>query len=317
MSQSESFRYSKEKTFEENNAEFEKLSEGERQEIIEADHVSAIGQEKDLVESARRQDIETAKRAAEGGNTALEGLYQGFFGSRENCEIFAQHIPEAMYAIEHPVIVDAGSSQGTLGNYVREKFEQHGRSAKLILIDTNGVAMEQSPVQATKIVGNLIESPLPEASADVIILRSVLQYAETKDQIKILEGIKRALKPEGILINQFASYDSQRQAEAFNRIFNSIRRVNFCGKEEGVALHKSVFGAVDEVASGPTLYENFDDFFVARIQASEEVIAEKKKYISEHIDDLGDVLTSKEDPYAWKMDYTIVRCKKAKEQPVE
>lgn len=316
MSQSESFRYSKEKTFEENNAEFEKLPENEQQRIIEADHASAIGQEKDLAESARRQDIETAQRATK-GNTALEGLYQGFFGSRENCEMFAQHIPESMYAIEHPVIVDAGSSQGTLGNYVREKFEQHGRSAELILVDTNDVAMEQSPVWATKIVGNLIESPLPEASADIIILRSVLQYAETKDQIRILEGIKCALKPEGILLSQFVSYDSQEQADVVNRIFSPVRRVKFCGKEEGVAMHKAVFGEVDEVAAGPTLYESFDDFFVTRIQASEGVVAEAKKYIGEHVDELGDVLMSKEDPYSWKMDYTIVRCKKTKENSPE
>lgn len=317
MPQSESFHYSKEKTFEENNAEFEKLPGEMQQRILGEDHENAIREEKDLAESARRQDIETAQRAAEGKNKkALEDLYQGFFGGRENCEIFAQHIPEAMYAIEHPVIVDAGSSQGTLGNYVREKFEEHGRNAELIMVDTNGVAMEQSPVQATKVVGNLIESPLPEGSADVVILRSVLQYAETRDQIKILEGIKRALKPEGILISQFASYDTQEQADAFSRIF-SPRRVKFFGKEDGVAMHKSVFGGVDEVAEGPTLYEAFDDFFVTRIQASEDVIATAKQYIREHIDELGNVLTSNEEPYAWQIPYTIVRCKKAKENSPE
>jgi ubiquinone/menaquinone biosynthesis C-methylase UbiE len=316
MRQPESFHYSKDKTIAENNAEFEKLPKREQQSIIESDHISAFRHENDLAESARRQDIETAQRAAN-GDTALEGLYQGFFGSRENCEMLAQHIPESMYAIEHPVIVDAGSSQGTLGNYVRERFEDHGRVAELILIDTNGVAMEQSPVQATKIVGNLVEIPLLEESADVIILRSVLQYSEVKDQIKILEGIKRVLKPEGILLSQFASYDSQQQADAFNSIFSHVRRVKFCGKEEGISMHKEVFGDIDEIAEGPTLFESFDDFFVNRIKASEEVITEAKKHISENVGELGSVLTSKEDPYSWKMDYTIVRCKKTEKKPLE
>lgn len=310
----EQFRYSKDKTFAENNAEFEKLPVEERQEIIEADHGSAIGQEKDLAESARRQDIETAKRALGGkGAKALEEMYQGFFGSRENCEMFAQHIPEAMYATEHPVIVDAGSSQGILGNYVREKFEQHGRNAELILIDTNAIAMEQSPVQATKIVGNLVENPLPSESVDLVILRCVLQYAEAKDQIRILEEIKRVLKPGGVLMSQFAECERQEQADAINRLFGLVRRVRFCGKEEGIELHKSVFGNVDEVKEGPTLFESFDDFYVDRIQASNEKIAEAKQYIREHIDEFGNVLTSKADPYAWKIDCTIVRCKKTGE----
>ena len=60
--------------------------------------------------SGMKQDIETAKRAAEGKGKALEQLYGGFFGSRENCELFAQNVPDELYEIKNPTIVDAGSS---------------------------------------------------------------------------------------------------------------------------------------------------------------------------------------------------------------
>jgi len=144
---------------------------------------------KQNMHSAIKQDIETAKRAAAGKGKALEKLYGGFFGSRKNCEIFAENIPSEILKLENPTIVDAGSSQGILGNYIREKFIAGGKKAKLVMVDLNKVAMEQSPVQADKVVGNLVENPLCDESADIVILRSVLQYVEKKDQAEILKQI--------------------------------------------------------------------------------------------------------------------------------
>ncbi|EKD24457.1 MAG: hypothetical protein ACD_81C00011G0002 [uncultured bacterium] len=269
--------------------------------------------------SAITQDIETTRRAAEGKGKKLEELYKGFFGSKENCGKFTELIPEEMYGeaaqniMGDYTIVDAGSSQGTLGNYVREKFVQKGgKGIKLVMVDTNGLAMEMSPVEADeKIVGNLLESVLPPESARVIILRSVLQYMEPKEQKKVLSNLFKALKPGGILVSQFGSYETQEQADMMNTLFGfAERRVCFCGKEEGIKIHKDMFVTVDEVKEGPVPEETFDEFFVDRVNATPEQIAKAKQFISEHVDAFGDALTSTTEPYAWQIPYTLVRCKK-------
>ena len=296
-----------------NKAEFDVLPEQEKAAVIERDQETALQEEKELIQSARQQDIETAKRAAESGDgKALESLYKGFFGSRENCELVAKLIPEDVYSISHPTIVDAGSSQGILGNYVREKFTERGGNAELVMIDTNSVAMKNSPVEASKVEGDLIHNPLANESADVVILRSVLQYAEPRDQARILGEIHRVLKPGGVLLSQFASWDKQSQADVMNKLFMiANRRTSFFGTEEGIEMHKKMFDEV-ESGEGPTLYETFDDFFVTRINASQEVIQEAKKYIHEHVEELEGVLTNTEDPFSWKMPFSILVCRKAK-----
>lgn len=301
------FEFKKEKSLQENQAEFNNLDESIKSNIIARDKGMAINE--DARREVQNRDIDTTKRAAEGSGTELEQLYSGFFGSMENCEEFAKVIPEEFYNRENIVIVDAGSKKGTLGNFMREKFKEHNKDAKLILIDTDAEAMAKSPVEAEKIEGDLLENPLPKETADLIILRSVLQYMKHEDQVKLLEGLRNNLKPGGILVSQFGSYDTQEQAEAFNKIFGKPE-VNFCSKQSGVELHKSVFGELAEIADGPVLKETFDDFFVSRINASQAQIEATKKYISENVENLGNVLTRTEDPYAWQIPYTIVRCEK-------
>ena len=307
---SEPYRYDKEKPLEENQAGFFAQAQSDRENSEAYDHEDAL--KEDVRRAVQGQDKAMAERAASGDGQALEQLYSGFFGSRENCEVFARLVPEEFYARGNTVIVDAGSSQGTLGNYMREKFQEHGSRARLIMVDTNATAMANSPVEAKKIKGDLLENPLPNESADLIILRSVLQYMGPDDQRRLLEGLYRALKPGGMLVSQFAAFGSHAQAETFNDVFlrTANRPVHFISRQEGLALHESVFGGVAEVSAGPTLFEAFDDFFVHRLAASGERIEAAKRVIGENVAALGDVLISREDPYSWEIPYTIVRCEK-------
>lgn len=303
------FEYNPKKPLEVNQADFNSLDEEEKAKIIARD--KGLAENEDTRRAVQGQDIATAKRAAESGGTELEKLYAGFFGSQENCEAFARLIPEDFYSRENLVIVDAGSSKGTLAHYMGEECKKRGKEAKLIMVDTNSVAMAESPVRAEKITGDLLENPLPNETADLVILRSVLQYMNDEDQAKLLEGLRKNLKPGGILVSQFGSYDTQEQAEAFNKLFDCAKRpVNFCGKQKGIELHEAVFGEIAETSEGPTLFETFDDFFVRRIEAPEDQKEAAKKYLAENVEKLGNVLTSKEDPYAWQIPYTIVRCEK-------
>lgn len=113
------------------------------------------------------------------------------------------------------------------------------------------------------------------------------------------------------MVSQFGSFEDKKQAEAFNGIFGfSQREVSFSGKEECIALHKQIFDEISRISDGPTLHETFDEFFTARVNASQEQIRKAKKYISENIEELGEALVRKEDPYAWKIPYTIITCKK-------
>lgn len=269
------------------------------------------GKKDELIESATDQDIEMARRAAEGKGKILEELYQGFFGSKENCEIFAHDIPQEMFDRNPATIVDAGSSQGILGNYIKEQFLSRGSSAELIMLDTNDIAMKQSPVMAEKVNADLRENPLRNESADIVILRSVLQYAKPDDQVLILKEIRRILKTDGVLVSQFCSYDSQKEAECFNNLFAIAKRsVNFCGKKELIKLHEEIFSEIVKVAEGPTLYETFDEFFKERINATQEQIIKSKEYIRQNIEEMNGIFTNKKDPYAWKIPYTILTCKK-------
>ena len=214
---SEPYRYDKEKPLEENQAGFFAQAQSDRENSEAYDHEDAL--KEDVRRAVQGQDKAMAERAASGDGQALEQLYSGFFGSRENCEVFARLVPEEFYARGNTVIVDAGSSQGTLGNYMREKFQEHGSRARLIMVDTNATAMANSPVEAKKIKGDLLENPLPNESADLIILRSVLQYMGPDDQRRLLEGLYRALKPGGMLVSQFAAFGSHAQAETCNDVF--------------------------------------------------------------------------------------------------
>ena len=307
---SEPYRYDKEKPLEENKTWFFAQTQSAQENSEAHDYEDAL--KEGVRRAVQGQDKAMTRRAIEGDGQALEQLYSGFFGNRENCEIFARLVPDEFYTRGNAVIVDAGSSQGTLGNYMREKFQAHGARARLIMVDTNATAMANSPVEAEKIEGDLLENPLPNESADLIILRSVLQYMGPDDQRRLLEGLYRALKPGGILVSQFAAFGSHVQAETFNDVFlrTAKRPVHFISRQEGLALHESVFGGVAEVSGGPTLFETFDDFFVHRLAASGEQIDTAKRVVGENVAALGDVLINREDPYSWEIPYTIVRCEK-------
>ena len=261
--------------------------------------------------SAQLQDIDTAKRALEGKGKKLEQLYSGFFGSEENCKLFTDCIPEYLYKLSSIVIVDAGSSQGVLGDYVRKIFEEKGCSVRLIMIDTNAVALNSSPVEAEKIEADLLEIPLPDNFVDLVILRSVLQYVEPVEQNKILKSLHKKLKQGGVLVSQFVSLASDERADLVNKIFSFAgRSTNFCSRDGGVNLHKNVFGDDINVTDGPILSESFDEFFIDRVSASDEQILEAKEFIYKNVGEFGDFLVSKEEPYSWKFPYTFVSCKK-------
>lgn len=267
---------------------------------------------KKLLSVSKKQDIETAKRASKGKGKSLEKLYDGYFGKKENCVLFAKYIPKELFDVKNPVIVDAGSGQGILGDFIRKIFLKHGSNPKLILIDANRVALNMSPIKAKKIVSDLAKIPLRNNSVDLIVLRSVLQYMEPREQVKVSKELFRCLKPSGALISQFGSFKTQQQADLFNKIFYFAagRRVRFCGKHEGIKMHKKVCGRIDDIGKGPTLYETFNEFFTDRINASPKEQERAKQFIRKHIAALGDVLTHKTEPYSWQIPYMVIRCRK-------
>jgi ubiquinone/menaquinone biosynthesis C-methylase UbiE len=262
---------------------------------------------------SRRQDVTTAKRAAGGKGKSLEKLYGGYFGKKENCALFAKYIPKELFDVKNPVIVDAGSGQGILGDFIRKIFLKHGSRPKLILIDANKIALGMSPIKAKKIVRHLTGIPLRKNSVDLIVLRSVLQYMEPREQVQVLKELFRCLKPNGALISQFGSFKTQQQANLFNKIFYIAagRQVKFCGKHEGIKMHKKVCTKIDVVGKGPTLHETFNEFFIDRINANQKEQERARRFIHKHIAVLGNVLTRKTDPYAWQIPYTVIRCRKA------
>ena len=262
--------------------------------------------------SAQRQDIETAQQARTTERGRLENLYEGFFNSRTQCKLFTQAIPPEFFRQTNPIILDAGSSQGTLGGYLQEKCTRQGNSAQIILLDTNEIALKDSPIHAEKIVGDLMHIPLRPASVDLVALRSVLHYATPDDQHKILTELYRTLKPGGILVSQFGAFTNQEQANTFNGIFaHAQRNVFFCGQQEGLQLHQKIFDEVTISPNQPTLKETFDEFFTLRVPTTAEQQTQAQVYIKARAKALSTILIHSEPPYSWHIPYSIVTCKKS------
>ncbi len=181
----------------------------------------------------------------------IEELYAGYFSSEKYCDIFAKHVPKEIYALKNPVVVDAGSGRGTLGGYIKKEFFARGFRVRLVMVDIDRIALEQSHAKALKIEGGLTKNPLSSSCANLVVLRSVLQYEDERNQAKILREIFRILKPGGVFISQFGVYKNQKQADAINRIFSFAgSKVFFCGKKEGISLHKKIFGNAINVSNG-------------------------------------------------------------------
>jgi len=259
--------------------------------------------------SALSQDREMLERGMR-----MEELYDGYFSSRKNCQAILPHIPREMFEIKNPVIIDAGSSEGTLGVFVKEEFKKHGCNPRLILIDANATALEKSKAVAEKVVANLKNlSSIKSESINLVLLRSVLQYEDYDRQAMILKEILRILSSGGILVSQFGSIPTRHsnlEVSMFNGIFENFgRKVTFCSTLRGIALHGKIFSNISSAGIGPTLYESLTDFS-HRVNASSDEISKAEEYIKEYALFFDHMLTSKQPPYAWKIPYTIVSCRK-------
>ncbi|MDP2655562.1 MAG: methyltransferase domain-containing protein [bacterium] len=241
-------------------------------------------------------------------NIELEKLYGGYFGNPENCAPFIEHLPQDLFSNKTPVILDAGSSQGVVGEYVSNEFIKRGSTPRLILMDTNDAALKKSFVATEKIVADLKNIPLGDSSINLALLRSVLHYeSDIGEQKKILRELYRVLSSEGVLVSQFASFDNEETANAFNRMFKFLKRnVGFVSKESGIKMHEEVFGTIYKVSSAASLNESITEFGQ---RVGRDEIKRAKQYIEEHIGELSGILTN-DNPFAWKIPFTIVSCKK-------
>jgi ubiquinone/menaquinone biosynthesis C-methylase UbiE len=59
------------------------------------------------------------------------------------------------------------------------------------------LAEQDRPANARFLVGNLIRPPLPDASADIVITRQVMEHLHPDDIAAHLESVLRILRPGG------------------------------------------------------------------------------------------------------------------------
>lgn len=243
------------------------------------------------------------------GGTALEQLYEGYFGSEANCAFVLEHIPEKIFALPEPVILDAGSSRGTFGEFVAARYAERGAHPHLILADLNEAALRNVETEASRVVSNIRELPFRDSSVDLVLMRSVLHYEATADaQQQLLAEAHRVLRSGGVLISQFGAFGTPAEADAFNAMFRAFGRyVLFPTRESGVALHEKVFGSVDLVTEGPSLTETMHEFSIRMSGAEAGKAAE---YIESHRDELKTILVNDKPPYAWRVPFVLVSCSK-------
>src|SRR3989344_8069421 len=124
--------------------------------------------------------------------------YGGYFSDKENIELFINAV--------RPILPDKKldilyvmSASGLLG----EKLIETLGKGSLTIVDVSREHLDENKNPKTrKIHGDVLELDLEEMF-DVVIMRSSMDYFSSKFlQVKLLEVIKKHLKPDGIFINQ-------------------------------------------------------------------------------------------------------------------
>jgi ubiquinone/menaquinone biosynthesis C-methylase UbiE len=123
-------------------------------------------------------------------------------------------------------ILDLGS--GT-GRNIRLMLEALGDSGRVVGVDSSGDMVEQARQRCrdhhqVRFLKQRIEEPLPfHEEFDKVVVAFALHSLEDEDKEKVMETVRRALKPTGIFwILDFNEFDLERQSFLFRWAFRQI-----------------------------------------------------------------------------------------------
>lgn len=175
------------------------------------------------------------------------------YGNSAN--LFSSIIKKRLKKKENYCLVDFGSSRGDFLNELIKKLPQY--NFNIICIDKEKEPLDKNTVAHEKICSNLVSVPLRDDSADLLIMRYVLQWDSLEEQKQILSELRRLMRDFAIV--QHAGADSKNALKwrknndnlfkgeikslyRFEQCFSSSQEVENMMKEVGLDYKK-----IDEI----------------------------------------------------------------------
>lgn len=150
-------------------------------------------------------------------------VYGGYFSDTRVLDSFVRAGEKHWAGLpKKPRILYLCSGNGLLGEHLAEHLREKGLEPTLTIVDASPEHLEQNANPKTrKLQLDVLDMDLKE-EFDVIIARSSQDYQPTPElQVKMLETVARHLKPNGIFINQAASFDTEEARDLADRIYKT------------------------------------------------------------------------------------------------
>jgi cyclopropane fatty-acyl-phospholipid synthase-like methyltransferase len=129
-------------------------------------------------------------------------------------------------------VLELGSADGYLGEYICNYLRSKGKRPTLTLVDMSAAHLRENKNKATrKIRADLLSLDLTGKGApfDLIVMRSVLHYFPTRAlQVRVLKRVRAHLAPGGAFLNQAfiaATRAESKLRKSLNRWRNSGNRL--------------------------------------------------------------------------------------------
>ncbi len=163
-----------------------------------------------------------------------------------------------------PKILYLCSGNGLLGEHLAGHLREKGLEPALTIVDASPEHLEQNANPNTrKLLMDVLDMDLGE-EFDVVIVRSAQDYQPTPElQVKMLETAARHLKPNGVFINQAASFDTKEARDLADRIYKTTppigdRHFQWPG-DIGSLYERAGLTAPEKIGDAPVLALTHED----------------------------------------------------------
>ena len=158
------------------------------------------------------------------------------------------HYKKDLFQNLNGVVVEIGPGTG-----VNFKYLPHG--IKWVGIEPNEAfnkilqkQAKEKEIEADVLTGDALQIPLPDASADALLCTLVL--CSVKDPVKVIDEIKRILKPGGKLIFiEHVAAPERSGLRLFQNVFNPVNRIIAdgcnCNRETWTYIRQAGFSHVE------------------------------------------------------------------------
>lgn len=211
-------------------------------------------------------------------------------------------------------ILGIGSGVGRLEYAVKKLFEEkYSKKVNLTISDKYTKDIEIKYGADVLKIDNK-EMPFPDENFDLVIARSVTHYEKNKsNELKVLNEIRRVLKPEGLFITEAPYLANGKEAKLMHDIHSLVSKpMNLKDYEGLLEIHKEIFDKVTPSQNQPNkpLSVQREDF-MKRYEISNEVADSVLNLIKQHNPEEVPNVWYRGNNFGWTVNYSILICSKA------